>query len=577
MAYRALYRIYRPASFNEVAGQDHITDVLRNQVKLGCLSHAYLFCGPRGTGKTTMAKILSKAANCLSPVDGEPCGTCEMCRISANVNADIMEIDAASNNGVDNVRDLIDQAQFAPLQLKKRVFIIDEVHMLSQSAFNALLKTLEEPPEHVLFILATTEPEKLLATVISRCQRFDFKRLTMPDIVAYMEKVLQHENVEAEKDALRIIAHAADGGMRDALSLLNQCISVSGKNLTVRNVREVLGSVAEDLLFELTDSIIKGDGRACLELLENVVRDGKDLGILTKDLSSHIRALLLTSICGKCADLLETTDDCALRYERQAGTVSKERLLYISEELIKTRTSIRYFSNPRLLLETSLIRMCCPQEERSEEALLSRIAFLEDRLKAISSSGCAVLPQIEKDVATSVNTSAITDQSPAPSSLPENSNEAENNIQANENRLIDNEMPNPLSTSVMRATDTVSSAYIDSGYSEKNVSKSDPNSEEIYDRFKSALMKINALSSMALSSLTGKQVTDDRLILFYDPTNQGSAILLLKQPLLGQLQEAADQVRPGLKVILQEKNSDQLSDSDARLQELFGDKLTFEI
>lgn len=587
MAYRALYRIYRPASFEEVAGQDHITDVLRNQVKLGRLSHAYLFCGPRGTGKTTMAKILSKAANCLHPLNGEPCGVCEMCRISAVVNADILEIDAASNNGVDNVRELIDQAQFAPLQLKKRVFIIDEVHMLSQSAFNALLKTLEEPPEHVLFILATTEPEKLLATVISRCQRFDFKRLSMTDIVNYMEKVLKKEDVSADKDALRVIAHAADGGMRDALSLLNQCISVSGKNLSSDDVRSVLGSVEEDLLFSLSDMIFNSDGYGCMKIIEKVVRDGKDLGVLTKDLSAHIRALLLTSICGRCADLLETTEDCAIRYEQQAGTVSKNKLLYISEELIKVRASIRYFPNPRLLLETTLLRMCCPEEERNEAAILSRISSMEKRLDSLHlSNSSALLPETEdsslSDNITSLHISCMplkesneneTDVSVGRTAddLTESATDyiAECDLKKNmeisvaDNRAISyGEMyETSLEYEVANKCDTVPSRVY---------------TDEIYERFKDALTKINALSTMALSSLSGKRLTEDKLLLYYDPSNVISTNLLTKQPILGQLQEAAEKAKPGLKVILQELKPDSVSTDNSKLQELFGEKLTIE-
>ena len=237
MAYRALYRAYRPGLFSQMVGQEHITAILKNQVKEGQLSHAYLFCGPRGTGKTTTAKILSRAVNCEHPVEGEPCDRCPSCLISRETNGDIIEIDAASNTGVDNVRELISQAQFAPLQLKKRVFIIDEVHMLSTSAFNALLKTLEEPPAHVLFILATTEPQKLPATVISRCQRFDFHRFTAAHIIGYLQRVLEQSGVSAEPEGLRLIARAADGAMRDALSLTDQCLSFCGSHITAADAK----------------------------------------------------------------------------------------------------------------------------------------------------------------------------------------------------------------------------------------------------------------------------------------------------------------------------------------------------
>lgn len=581
MAYRALYRIYRPTTFDEVAGQEHITDVLRNQVKLGRLSHAYLFCGPRGTGKTTMAKILSRAANCLSPINGEACGTCEMCRISAGTNADIMEIDAASNNGVDNVRDLIDQAQFAPLQLKRRVFIIDEVHMLSQSAFNALLKTLEEPPEHVLFILATTEPEKLLATVISRCQRFDFKRLTMQNIVNYMEKVLIKEEVAAETDALRTIAHAADGGMRDALSLLNQCISIAGKTLTVNNVRDVIGSVEEDFLFSLAEKIIIGDGSACMREIEKVVREGKDLGVLAKDLSSHMRALLLTSVCGQCADLLETTEDTADRYEKQAKSVSKERLLYYCEELIKARTSIRYFPNPRLLMETTILRICYPEGEHSNEALLSRVSALEERSREPAHCNETCLAS-----SYSINNKTL--------SKYENESEQNDNglqcVNGSADILPEEASAEDHNTILYSADDLpVTAVANNSDHNQINVnsrspftdrepkqqkSKADNNeAENVFFRFRKAL---NPLTAKYLDLIIDKMVIDNKLILFYDSKNKEKVSMLTASALSSQLQAAAESSQCGLKVILQEKKGEELPKEDEHLKALFGDIVSIE-
>lgn len=585
MAYRALYRIYRPSLFSEVAGQDHITDVLRNQVKLECLSHAYLFCGPRGTGKTTMAKILSRAANCLSPDNGEPCGKCEMCRISSSLNADIMEIDAASNNGVDNVRDLIDQAQFAPLQLKKRVFIIDEVHMLSVSAFNALLKTLEEPPEHVLFILATTEPEKLLATIISRCQRFDFKRLSMADIVDYMAKVLTAEKISFEKDALRIIAHAADGGMRDALSLLNQCISVAGSSLTVHNVGEVLGTVGSDIMFSMAEKIIAGDGKGCMEILDSVVRDGKDLGVFTKDLSAHMRALLLTGVCGKCADLLEITDEAALRYEKQSKAVSKESLLYYCEELVRTRTSIRYFPNPRMLLETALLRMACPEKERDESAILARIANLENRTDTEQLSRLSALERRIESMRFDPpqNVSGLSEQSgdnAPPFDLDTVTvSSADEPKQANENSPISvlpekqsDETP-PAANIPPKGSSPHASGRVESGKTTDNKAE---DAEALFGRFKAALRTVDIMASLALSCIISKEYSENVLTLYYDPMNPGNASLLVCQPFVSQMQQAAEMVRPGLKIVIKEKQTGKLPQTDEHLKELFGDKLTIE-
>lgn len=590
MAYRALYRIYRPSLFNEVAGQDHITEVLRNQVKLGRLSHAYLFCGPRGTGKTTMAKILSRASNCLTPVDGEPCGNCEMCRISSMVNADIMEIDAASNNGVDNVRDLIDQAQFAPLQLRKRVFIIDEVHMLSVSAFNALLKTLEEPPEHVLFILATTEPEKLLPTIISRCQRFDFKRLTMGDIVDYMAKVLSNEKVSFDKDALRIIAHAADGGMRDALSLLNQCISVSGNTLTVSGVSEVLGTVGEDIVFDMAEKIIIGDGHGCMELLNTVVRSGKDLLVFTNDLSSHMRALLLSQVCGNCAELLEITEEAANRYEKQSKVVSKETLLYYCEELVKTRTSIRYFPNPRMLLETAILRMSCLEKERSQEAILARIGDLEKRLDPEQLSRLSALEQhVDSNninrVPVSSPSSFIADYDSVPPfdldgsvSLISKHKEAssEKHIGENTEKQLVNATEGEVSASKIPSQGQVSAGIAQTKSFQKETDIKEDGVKAVFEKFQKSLLKIDGWSKMFLTYITDKELTEDKLFLYYDPINSGRMSVLLTSSFLSKLQQAAEETREGLKTVVQEKKQAPLSAEDAHLKELFGDKLTIE-
>ncbi|MBQ9189697.1 MAG: DNA polymerase III subunit gamma/tau [Clostridia bacterium] len=377
MSKRALYREYRPRDFSEVIGQDHVTTILKNQVREQNFSHAYLFCGSRGTGKTSSAKILARAVNCLSPHDGEPCGECEACRIAKEGTADIIEIDAASNNGVDNVRELIDQAQFAPLQLRYRVFIIDEVHMLSTAAFNALLKTLEEPPAHVLFILATTEPQKLPATIISRCQRFDFHRLTIAHIIARLQTVLKSVGATMEPDGLRLIARAADGGMRDALSLADQCLSFCGSNVTKQDVLDTLGSVGQETLFALSGAIFAGDAAKCMEIVNEIVRNGRDLSVFTNDLNAHLRSLLLAKTCGDCTDLLDVTDDQMAQLLKQAKGASETQILYAMEKLLSAQSNLRYFPAPRILLESTLVRACRPVDEHSVEALEARIAQLE--------------------------------------------------------------------------------------------------------------------------------------------------------------------------------------------------------
>ena len=394
MAYQALYRTYRPERFGQMAGQKHITTILMNQVREGQPSHAYLFCGSRGTGKTTTARILAKAINCLHPADGEPCLDCESCRTAAGQNADIIEIDAASNNSVENVRDLISQAQYAPLQLKYRVFIIDEVHMLSGSAFNALLKTLEEPPEHVVFILATTEPQKLPATIISRCQRFDFHRLTVPEIIGYMQYILKADGASVEPDGLRIIARAADGGMRDALSLLDQCLSFCGGKVTAKDVESVLGIMDEAFLFDMADTLLLGDAKGALLRLDEVVRQGRDMAVFAGELAGHMRALLLAKACGDCADLLAVTADRMARYQKQASKHPNTRILYAMERLMAVQNDMRYFPSPRLLLETVLVRIAQPADDESVEALSARLSLVERKLKALEENGIPAAPAV---------------------------------------------------------------------------------------------------------------------------------------------------------------------------------------
>ncbi|MBQ1821218.1 MAG: DNA polymerase III subunit gamma/tau [Clostridia bacterium] len=379
MARRALYREYRPETFSEVIGQDHITTILKNQVREGKLSHAYLFCGSRGTGKTTSAKILARAANCLEPKDGEPCGRCAACRLTAAGSADVIEIDAASNNSVDNVRSLIEQAQFAPLELKYRVFIIDEVHMLSNAAFNALLKTLEEPPKHVLFILATTEPQKLPATIISRCQRFDFHRLTIAHIVTNLTAVLEKAGASIEPNGLRLIARAAEGGMRDALSLADQCLSYAGNRVTEQDVLDALGTVSAAVLEDTANALLSGNAKDAVRALDDVVKNGRDLGVFLNDLSRHFRALLLAKTCGDCADLLDCTDDQMQRYLKTAKAADEARILYAMEQLLSVQGRLRLFPAPRVPIETAFVRICRPADDQSFSALEARVALLEAR------------------------------------------------------------------------------------------------------------------------------------------------------------------------------------------------------
>ncbi|MBA4347271.1 MAG: DNA polymerase III subunit gamma/tau [Clostridiales bacterium] len=382
MAYRALYRQYRPARFLDVIGQEHITTTLRHQVSSDRPAHAYLFCGTRGTGKTTSARILARAVNCLSPEDGEPCGKCEACLITAAEGAsDITEIDAASNNSVNDVRDLIENAQYAPLKLRRRVFIIDEVHMLSGPAFNALLKTLEEPPEHILFILATTEPQKLPATIISRCQRFDFHRLSITDIKSTLKSVLAQASARIEDGGLTLIARAAQGGMRDALSLADQCLAFCGDDVTTKNVYDVLGSMEDAFLFEISKYLLASDAPGALKMLDRIMQAGRDLSVFAADLAAHFRALLLSKTCGRCEDLLDCTEDAMTRYLEQAKGASESRLMLALDRLIAAQNDMRYLPSPRALLESALVHICRPEDTISLANIEARLDRLEAQLK----------------------------------------------------------------------------------------------------------------------------------------------------------------------------------------------------
>ncbi|MBQ3200963.1 MAG: DNA polymerase III subunit gamma/tau [Clostridia bacterium] len=382
MAYQALYRKYRPKRFMEVIGQEHITTILKNQIAEGHVAHAYLFTGTRGTGKTSTAKIFAKALNCDAPKSGEPCGECASCRIAEAGNVDIIELDAASNTGVEDMRALIDKARFAPLDLRVKVYIIDEAHMLSKSAFNALLKTLEEPPAHVVFILATTEPQSIPATIVSRCQRFDFHRLRVADITACMEGVLQNAGASIEKEGMLAIARAAEGGMRDALSLADQCISFCGGKVTAEDVYGVLGSMESDFLFDVAEALITDNRDAALRLLERVVNEGRDLSVFAQDLARHFRALLLAKLCGHCSDIIDCTEDAMRRYIEQAKHCGEKRLSRAIDILLGATANLKWLALPRVQLECAFVRITTPEEEpHSVDLLLERIEQLEAKVK----------------------------------------------------------------------------------------------------------------------------------------------------------------------------------------------------
>ena len=385
MAYRALYREWRPKDFSHVVGQKAIMDTLRNQVVSGRIAHAYLFCGSRGTGKTSTAKILAKAINCLDPRNGDPCGQCANClRAEQEETLDVIEIDAASNNGVDEIRVLRDTVKYPPQFGSYKVYIIDEVHMLSPSAFNALLKTLEEPPAHVVFILATTEPQKLPETILSRCQRFDFGRISIPDITGRLKEAAEGSGARITDGALTLIARAAEGGMRDALSILDICLGYSDQ-VDETLVRTILGTSDSSFLFEFCGAMADRDAGKTIGMIDRLMREGKDPGVFTKDVCRHVRTLLIARICpDDLAKVTDCTAEEAADYVRQGSEIPLSRLMKILDLFMSLETEMRYSATPRLALENASVKCCLRIDEADNQALTDRIAELEKRIDELS-------------------------------------------------------------------------------------------------------------------------------------------------------------------------------------------------
>lgn len=383
--YQVLYRKYRPQSFEDVYGQSHVTDTLRNELRLDRVHHAYLFTGSRGTGKTTCAKILAKAVNCLDIRDGDPCGVCENCRgIDSGEILDVVEMDAASNRGIDDIRAIIDEVAFAPARAKYRVYIVDEVHMLSRDAWNALLKTLEEPPAHVVFILATTEVNKIPETILSRCQRFDFHRISPADISARLMEIAGKEGANLSDEAALLISVIADGAMRDAISLLDRCIGIS-TDITADVVRSAAGLAAQGHIFELANCTINKNVKKALEIIDGLYKDSKDMGSLCEELQSHFRSLMLIKSVGNPRELVVMSDreyDAAVA---EAAYLSLADIIYYMDVLSKARSAMRDSVSPRTELEMALVRLCAPELDKTDDALFARVAALEKAVKLLQS------------------------------------------------------------------------------------------------------------------------------------------------------------------------------------------------
>ena len=379
MSYQALYRKWRPQVFADVKGQDHIVKTLQNQIGSGRIGHAYLFCGTRGTGKTTVAKILARAVNCEHPVDGSPCGECPSCRqIAAGTSLNVVEIDAASNNGVENIREIREQVQSPPTEGKYRVYIIDEVHMLSTGAFNALLKTLEEPPSYVIFILATTEVHKIPITVLSRCQRYDFRRITLDTITARLKELTEAENMPVEDKALRYVAKAGDGSMRDALSLLDQCAAFHfGETLTYEHVLDVLGAVDNSVFRDLFHAIRENRTKDCILKLEEMVVQGRELSQFVVDFIWFLRNLLLLKTADDAEDLLDMSEDNLAQMREDAALVDENTLMRYIRVFSELSNQIRFANQKRVLIELAFIKLTKPEMEQNMDSILERLEKLE--------------------------------------------------------------------------------------------------------------------------------------------------------------------------------------------------------
>ena len=383
MSYMALYRKWRPDTFEEVKGQDHVVTTLKNQIINNRIGHAFLFCGTRGTGKTSIAKLFAKAVNCEHPINGSPCNECAACRAIADGSSmNVIEIDAASNNGVDNIRQIREEVQYSPSEGKYKVYIIDEVHMLTQGAFNALLKTLEEPPAYVIFILATTESHKIPITISSRCQKYEFRRISVETISDRLMELLGREQIEAEKKAVDYIAKAADGSMRDALSILDQCIAFNiGKELTYENVLDTIGAVDIDVFARLLDCVIKLDVVGAIDLVDEVVWQGRELSRFVSEFTWFLRNVLLVKVSPEADQKLDMSAENLERLRQLAAQIDTDALIRYINIFSDTSANIKYAVQKRIVLELAVIKLCKPEMETDYSALLDRVRVLEQKLE----------------------------------------------------------------------------------------------------------------------------------------------------------------------------------------------------
>ena len=439
--FKALYLKWRPTVFSDVVGQEHITTTLKNEVMSGKIAHAYLFTGTRGTGKTTCARILAKAVNCLDPVNGEPCNKCSSCReIDSGSSVDIIEIDGASNNKVEHAHEILSEVVYTPVSAKKKVYIIDEVHMLTTQAFNALLKTLEEPPEHVMFIFATTEPQKVIPTILSRCQRFDFHRISK-DVIRYqLEKIASSERVDFETGSLSLIARQADGSMRDAISFLDLCIS-SIEKLTIEGVTNTLGLIGREHIYALSREIARHDAAKALTKFSEIYDIGKSVTLLTQDMIEYFRNLLILKASPGAASLIENTGDTLNDLKEGLGSYNISGILYMIDILGETLNRLTRTTNERIEFETCLFKLCDPKMSRSFDSILFRLDELEKR-----SGQKTPPPRSPAPAEIGVKTEPAQETVPPPPEKDEKAEKADGNVSDTEHKMIGEKAENGLFT-----------------------------------------------------------------------------------------------------------------------------------
>lgn len=418
MSYTALYRKWRPKTFDDVIGQEHIVRTLKNQIESNRIAHAYLFCGTRGTGKTSTAKIFAKTVNCQNVIEGEPCNTCELCtEFGQGGGMNVIEIDAASNNGVENIREIREEVKYTPTKGRYKVYIIDEVHMLSTSAFNALLKTLEEPPPHIIFILATTDPQKIPATVLSRCQRFDFRRISIAEMTRKLYTYMEAENINIEERALAYIAGIADGSMRDALSILDQCISFYlGEEITIEKVFQVVGAVDTQVYYDMTKALHQQDTQKCMELIQDIQMQGRDLTQFVLGLIEHFRNLLITKAVKEADGILNHSKEQIERLREQGKQISGNTLLRYIRVFSELESEMKYATQKKVLLEVALMKLCQPLMEQNNDVLLERIEILEQKL---AQGMIAPMATPSKESSSKVHAPLAPKPRPKPKAVPE--------------------------------------------------------------------------------------------------------------------------------------------------------------